>query len=164
MLRKHIRFSGQTFRAQKKVLNTFLLIQEKSGGKEEIWAEKVLVPFGSLRNGESEGKEPAFVACVQCISLLEHMNEDVKCMCLQWETSVSPEVEHDIGKKENNGCCGSREVAPSYFMPKYCVYCARSRAGIAEHYFTTELLQCTHIFYTSRFFRDRAVKRSRVHK
>lgn len=63
-------FTGQGFRAQEKLLNSFVLIREKSGVEEEVYVSILLLLSGRLINGESESEELAIVRYMEYVSFL----------------------------------------------------------------------------------------------
>lgn len=100
----------------------------------------MLILFGFLVKGESEGDELAFARYTGCVARLEKAAEALKCVFLQCATLGFGEEADDVGRggngKELVALCEGYRVA-SFQSTVSTVHVAR--ASTAVHPFTAEL-------------------------
>lgn len=158
-------YANHEFGAQKKLLNSFVLIRGESEGMEEVWVGKVLLLFRCVEKGRSGGAELAYVRYMECVPPLNNVEETLGCVCLQWATADS--VEEQDGAERESGAEGG-VVAGEWFgvIPFQSILSTVHivRANIAVQPFTTELPWTSHRFYINRFFREPGMRRNRVHE
>lgn len=53
------------------LLNSSVLITEKSDGKKEVWVGEVLLLFLCLMKGENEAEVLAYMRYMECVPLLD---------------------------------------------------------------------------------------------
>lgn len=96
--------------AQRKMLNTTVLILGNRDGREEVRAEQMLLMFRCAVRKKSNRDELASVMCMVHVEPLDEIYKTLKCLCPQCATSASREEEDDVGGKEGRELVATDEL------------------------------------------------------
>lgn len=104
-------YASQKVGAQKKLLNSIVLIRGKSDGKEEAWAGRVIMLFWCLMRERIEGEGLAAVRYMEYVPTLDEVDEALRGVSSESDCGFCEEKAGRGGRDKRPRCCGGKRVA-----------------------------------------------------